>query len=185
MNRKFFFEKFLEFVGIFWWIWFIPSTNSTSLLYRLGPKHTYRYIRNIFQHETLLYDYAKICTAVIHIRVILSKFSLYWKRIHSCFLFTLWASIIMMRLSFSPSHYGPFMIHIWSPKFFSTQTQSVRIWSWKGIAIMVVLVMGGGKSLMTLISTPFISLVLDSSKGRGRSNGRPSHSGLITGNSAS
>ena len=34
---------------------------------------------------------------------------------------------------------------------------------------MVVLVMGGGKSLMTLISTPFISLVLDSSKGRGRS----------------
>ena len=37
---------------------------------------------------------------------------------------------------------------------------------------MVVLVMGGGKSLMTLISTPFISLV-DSSKGRGWSNSRP------------
>ena len=113
LEPKIFFEKVLEFVGIFWWIWFIPSTNSTSLLYRLGPKHTY-----IFQHETLLYDYAKICTAVIHIRVILSKFSLYWKRIHSCFLFTLWASIIMMRLSFSPSHYGPFMIHIWSPNLF-------------------------------------------------------------------
>lgn len=64
-----------------------------------------------------------------------------------------------------------FYDHTCYPKFFfSTQTQSVRIWSWKGIAIMVVLVMGGGKSLMTLISTPFISLVLDSSKGRGRSD---------------